>query len=82
MTKAASLPPITSLTVCPHCGGDEYVVRVQYRGSGAVRTSFDGTSGFDNSGMYDDLVAVPGKVAYCGDCGRAIGYNDRQHGPA
>lgn len=79
MTKAASLPPITSLTECPHCGGDEYTVRVQYRGAGVVATAFDGAPGFDNSGMYEDLVASPGKVAYCRDCGKAIGRNDRQH---
>ncbi|HHQ2687554.1 hypothetical protein LDZ95_19580 [Pseudomonas aeruginosa] len=79
MTKAATLPPITSLTACPHCGGAEYSVRVQYRGAGEVHTCFDGTSGFDNSGMYDGLKATPGKIAYCHDCGVAIARNDRQH---
>ncbi len=77
--KASRLPPITSLTECPHCGDDEYTVRVQYRGSGSVATRFDGQAGFDNSGMYDELVATPGKIAYCASCGVAIGRNDRQH---
>lgn len=77
--KASSLPPVTSLTECPHCGGDEYFVRVQYRGSGKTASNFNGSAGFDNSGMYDDLVSMPGKIAYCRDCERPIARNDRQH---
>lgn len=77
MTKASKLPPVTSLTECPHCGDTEYFVRVKYSGSGKVAVQFDGQSGFDNSGMYDELKIVHGKIAYCNNCEKPIGQNDR-----
>lgn len=67
--KSSNLPLISSLAECPHCGAEEYTVRYQYRGSGEVHTCFDGTPGFDNSGMYEDLKSTKGKLAYCRDCG-------------
>ncbi|MHA6079840.1 hypothetical protein ACVSML_26705 [Pseudomonas aeruginosa] len=68
-----SLPTLAELTMCPHCGADEYYVRYTYSGRGIYARSYSGdNSCVDNSGMYDKLVMKPGKRAFCVDCHKPV----------
>lgn len=69
---AAALPPIETLTACPHCGGGEFYVNVRYSGRGVYYRRFDGCEGADNSQMYDAVNAVESKTAHCGTCERPV----------
>lgn len=64
---AKKLPPIQSLSACPHCEGDQFFVVHTYRGKGGYHRTFGGGLG-DNSGMYDTLHHQAGKRAFCSDC--------------
>ena len=44
MTKAKALPPITEVAACPHCGGEEFFVKMRYSGSLQFARRFDGYS--------------------------------------
>jgi hypothetical protein len=74
---AKRLPPITELTACPHCGGDEFYVVQRYKGTGNYNRRFDGGSA-DNTTMYDCLKEVAGKIAFCVDCNVALARWDQE----
>ncbi|APB61018.1 hypothetical protein ACXHIE_005838 [Pseudomonas aeruginosa] len=67
----AKLPPIQTLSECPHCGGDEFYVVQTYSGKGVYRRCFNGYRA-DNSHMYDGLNHKVGKRAFCGDCDKPV----------
>lgn len=67
----AKLPPIQTLSACPHCGGEEFYVMQVYKGKGAYHRRFDGYSA-DNTGMYDCLNVRVGKRAFCTDCHKPV----------
>ncbi|MBF8164264.1 hypothetical protein IVE04_24170 [Pseudomonas mendocina] len=63
----AKLPPIHTLTACPHCGSETFYVMQAYAGKGVYHRRFDGFT-TDNSGMYDALRHKAGKRAFCSEC--------------
>lgn len=60
------------ISVCPHCGFDEYVVNVRMSGRGMYYTQFDGSEG-DNTTLHDCLTYRLGKIANCGNCHQYLG---------
>jgi hypothetical protein len=58
---------------CPHCGNDEYFVRMAMRGVTEYHRRFDGKQGADNSHIHDSLNYVEGKVQYCNRCKKRVG---------
>lgn len=69
---AKKLPPITELSECPNCGGDEFFVMQRYRGQGPYNRRFDRKDAADNTEMYNCLNETAGKTAFCCDCRVAI----------
>ncbi|WP_326430338.1 hypothetical protein VQ574_21685 (plasmid) [Stutzerimonas frequens] len=64
---AKKLPPIQSLSACPHCGCAEFYVEQTYSGKGPYHRTFAGGLG-DNGEMYDCINHKAGKRAFCSDC--------------
>lgn len=67
----AKLPPIQSLSKCPHCGSETFYVMQAYAGKGAYYRRFDGYQA-ENSGMYDSLRHRISKRAFCGECKKPL----------
>jgi hypothetical protein len=76
MSNPSNLPALAELTECPYCGHDEFSVRYQYSGKGIKHRRFDGEESIenasDNSGMFDQMKLMPGKLAYCTQCDKPI----------
>lgn len=66
---------MSSSTSCPHCGHDEYFVKMSMRGVTEYHRRFDGKDGADNSHIHDGLDYVEGKVRYCSSCKKRVGRN-------
>lgn len=60
---------------CPHCGHDEFFVKLSMRGVTEYHRRFDGKDGADNSEMHNGLVYVEGKWRYCDSCKKRVGKN-------
>ncbi|EOA3731036.1 TPA: hypothetical protein ACVFH3_006096 [Pseudomonas aeruginosa] len=67
----AKLPPIQTLSECPHCGADQFYVMQVYSGKGAYYRRFDGYSA-DNTEMYNCLDHRAGKRAFCSECDKPV----------
>ncbi|HEJ2342260.1 TPA: hypothetical protein ACWLUJ_005777 [Pseudomonas aeruginosa] len=67
----AKLPPIQTLSECPHCGADQFYVVQVYSGKGAYHRRFDGYSA-DNTDMYNCLNHRASKRAFCSECDRPV----------
>lgn len=61
---------------CPHCGNDEYFVKMAMRGVTEYHRRFDGREGADNSHIHDSLTYVEGKWRYCCKCKKRAGKAD------
>lgn len=75
---AKKLPPITEVSACPHCGGDEFFVMQRYKGVGPYHRRFDRNEGADNTEMYDCLNETVGKTAFCSDCNQPVARWDQE----
>jgi hypothetical protein len=64
-----------SAACCPHCGHDEYFVKLSMRGTTEYNARFDGRDGADNSEMHNALYYVEGKFRYCSKCRKNVGKN-------
>lgn len=59
---------------CPHCHSKEgYYQKIQYRGTGIFRYSFDKNKSIENGDMYDCLLNTSSKYYYCLNCNKRIG---------
>ncbi len=71
----------SELRECPFCGNDEYFTRDRYLGSSRCNHAFDPESKKEvyNGQMYDDLIHVDGKLAFCNNCFKYLGHveNDK-----
>lgn len=76
----AKLPPIQTLSACPHCGYEEFYVVQTYSGRGRYARRFDGIETY-NGEMYDCLNVKAGKTAFCGRCDKRVAcWNDEEDG--
>lgn len=74
----AKLPPIQSLSACPHCGGDQFYVLYRVSGTVARHRLFGGDSGADNSTMWDRVNMTARKTAACSDCHKLVARWDEE----
>ncbi|EPQ6932490.1 hypothetical protein ACUVZD_000133 [Pseudomonas aeruginosa] len=77
----AKLPPIQTLSECPHCASEEFYVVQVYSGKGSYHRRFDGYTA-DNAQMYDCLSQRVGKRAFCSECHRPVASWDEAADPA
>jgi len=70
-----TLPCISELSECPHCGCEEFFIREKAVGHIRSAYRFDGGDA-DNTGMYDGLSSVPQKFVFCSCCQEKIARND------
>lgn len=64
---------IKDFDCCPHCGAEEYYVKMRVIGSIAENYfRFDGKEA-DNDHIHDGLRYRFYKKAYCAECGKYIG---------
>lgn len=57
---------------CPHCGYEEFVVSVRFRGSSEYALAFNGGSA-ENTNLHDGVKYVLGTMARCGSCRKFLG---------
>lgn len=72
-TKAKEEMKFSELKKCPLCGSEEFYTNDYYRGTSEFYQRFDGEEANDNSQMYDGLIHLQGKRAYCGNCSAYLG---------
>ena len=63
----------SELEECPFCGHDEFYTNDYYKGTATFLQRFDSEDADDNSQMYDGLIHIQGKRAYCANCCSYIG---------
>jgi len=67
-----NIEPKAPIDKCPYCGSESgYFTKDYIHGSTYYYHNFDGTGTY-NGEMYDSMMHVQGKIAYCIDCGRRL----------